>query len=326
MRTILLGICLVGVGSLALPAYAQRNPLGPFRQGKRILSKSKRPNIRPVNPSFQIPLISLERIIWQTKVQPPRLLSPFPTGSSSSFVLDVSVLQVVPPLRPQVNFPGKEQIDAIIFDMDGTLLDSLPAWKNSASNFLRSQGIEPPPGLDDEMSKLSLMEGARIIKERYGFSQSAEEILESTLAPIWEHYLTDIQAKPGALQLLKDLHKQGIKISVATASHKELAQRAFERLGMLPYIDFIITCDEVGIGKQSPDVYDSALKRLGTRKERTLVVEDALYALQTAKKAGYLTAGIAEPFHSPQHERDVFSTGDYFIISFDKPVIIVNYQ
>ena len=214
---------------------------------------------------------------------------------------------------------------AAIFDMDGTLLDSLPAWEHSASNFVRSQGIEPESSLDDEMAQLSLTDGAHIIKERYGFDLSEEEILRLTLAPIRKHYLQDIQAKPGVLRLLKRLKAQGVKVCVATASDKDLSEKVFARLGLTPYIDFVITCDEVGAGKHSPAVYDVARARMGTAKARTLVVEDALYALQTAKKAGYLTAGVAEPFHPLAHARAIETAGNYFVYSFEGPGVVKNF-
>ena len=120
------------------------------------------------------------------------------------------------------------------------------------------------------------------------------------------------------------LHTQGIKIGVATASYKEAAIRAFERLGMMPYIDLVVTCDEVGAGKHSPAVYDAALAQMGTSKERTLVVEDALYALQTAKAAGYQTAGVADPFHPNKHLHGIISTGDYFIPSFVHDWVVIH--
>lgn len=212
-------------------------------------------------------------------------------------------------------FPTKQHIDAVIFDLDGTLLDSLNAWDNSAVNFLRSRGIEPPAGLQEKLVQMSLLDGARYIKELYGFEEPAEELLRQTLAPIRAHYFQDILPRPGVESLVRFLRAQGVKLCVATASDRELAEAALKRLGLLNSFDFIITCDEAGAGKRSPAVYEAALARLGTAKARTLVVEDALYALQTAKKAGFVTAAVAE-HHSRQDQPTLLHEADYYLTSF----------
>lgn len=211
--------------------------------------------------------------------------------------------------------PGKKEVDAVIFDMDGTLLNTLGAWKNSTSNFLRSRGIEPPENIDAEMAALSLLEGARVLKERYGFKESPEELLEEVLATVRKFYEEDAMPKPGVPGVLQALKKQGIKICVATASDREFAEAAFKRTGLMEYIDFIITCDEVGVGKQNPLVYETALKKLGTDRKRTLVVEDALHALQTAKKAGFPTAGVYE-VNSAADQSALQSDATYYVPSF----------
>ena len=211
--------------------------------------------------------------------------------------------------------PGKKEVDAVIFDMDGTLLNTLWAWKNSTSNFLRSRGIEPPENIDAEMAALSLLEGAREIKKRYGFKESPEELLEEVLATVRKFYEEDAMPKPGVPGVLQALKKQGIKICVATASAREFAEAAFKRTGLMEYIDFIITCDEVGVGKQNPLVYETALKKLGTDRKRTLVVEDALHALQTAKKAGFPTAGVYE-VNFAADQSALQSDATYYVPSF----------
>ena len=211
--------------------------------------------------------------------------------------------------------PGKNTVDAIIFDLDGTLLDSLGAWDNSGVNFLRSRGIEPPEGLQEKLVQMSLLDGARWIKETYHFSESPEELLRQTLQPIRNRYYTDIQPKPGVPHILHLLREQGIKLCIATASDKELAQAALKRAGLLEFFDFIITCDEVGSGKSTPAVYESALKKLGTDRARTLVAEDALYALRTAHKAGFLTAAVADE-HSITDRPALLTEADYYIHSF----------
>lgn len=238
-----------------------------------------------------------------------------PPAPSSAAVPDLSRLVMArPPVTPV--FPGKKTVDAVIFDLDGTLLDSLSAWEHSGTNFLRTQGITPPEGLDEELVQLSLLDGARLLKERFNLPQSPEEILRLTLQPVRERYYRDIAPKSGVPELLRFLKAQGVKLCVATASDRELAQAALKRTGLLDLFDFIITCDEAGAGKRSPAVYEAALKRLGTAKSRTLVAEDALYALQTAKKAGFLTAGVADP-HAAADQPSLRLAADYYIPSFD---------
>ena len=217
-------------------------------------------------------------------------------------------------------FPGKTEIDGVIFDLDGTLLNSLGAWEHSGSNFVRTQGFEPPASLDEELVSLSLLDGAKLIKERYQLSQSPEEILTLTLRPIRQHYFDDILPFPGVPETLARLKAQGVKMAVATASDRELAEVALRRLGLRDYFEFIITCDEVGVGKSSPKVYEEALRRLGTPKARTLVAEDALHALQTAHKAGFPTAAIEE-VHSATQRAAKTQVATYYVLSYQGPYV-----
>ncbi len=229
-----------------------------------------------------------------------------------------SIARLVAMRRAEQTFnvlPDKGKVDAIIFDLDGTLLDSLGAWDNSGVNFLRSRGIEPPEGLQEQLVQMSLMDGARWIKEKYHFSESPEELLRQTLQPIRNRYYTDIQPKPGVPYILRLLRAQGVKLCIATASDRELAEAALKRTGLLDFFDFIITCDEVGSGKSTPAVYEAALKKLGTDRARTLVAEDALYALRTARKAGFLTAAVADE-HSIADRPALLTEADYYIHSF----------
>ncbi len=212
-------------------------------------------------------------------------------------------------------FPGRADIDGVIFDLDGTLLDSLTAWEHSGSNFVRSQGIEPPDTLDDELVALSLLDGAKLLKTRYSLPQSPQEILALTLRPIEAHYANDILPMPGVPALLARLKAQGVKMAVATASDRALAEVSLKRLGLRDYFEFIITCDEVGVGKSSPKIYEEALRRLGTAKARTLVAEDALHALQTAHAAGFPTAAVEEA-HSSAQQAAKKQAATYYVWSY----------
>lgn len=234
--------------------------------------------------------------------------------------LDRSVAQVSLVRQQEIlrgRFPGPEKIDAVIFDLDGTLLDSIPAWDHAATKYLHSRGIELPEEIQQYIKHISLLEGARYIKENLNLPDEPETLVAGTLGIVRNRYLYEVPAKPGAEEILKALHAQGIRICVATASDPALARGAFERLGLLKYIDFIIGCDEVGVGKKFPDVYEEALRRLGTLRERTLVVEDALYALETAKRAGFVTAGVPDPVYPQAQIDQLNATADYFFTSFE---------
>ncbi len=247
--------------------------------------------------------------------KPIQMPAPCLSGIEYPFVRGVALRTLQYPRPVLQAFPGKQEIDAVIFDLDGTLLDSLGAWEHSGSNFVRSQGFEPPDTLDDELVPLSLLDGAKLIKARYQLSQSPEEILALTLRPIRQHYYEDILPMPGVSQTLARLKAQGVKMAVATASDRELAERSLRRLGLRDYFEFIITCDEVGVGKSSPKVYEEALRRLGTGKARTLVAEDALHALQTAHRAGFPTAAIEEA-HSAAERTAKEQAATYYVLSY----------
>lgn len=220
---------------------------------------------------------------------------------------------IQPPVKGA--FPSKAEVDAVIFDLDGTLLDSLWAWEHSGSNFVRALGIEPPAELDAKLVQMSLMDGARFIKELYQLPQAPEEILARTLEPIKQRYYTQVQPMPGIPELVTRLHSQGVKMGIATAGDKNFATVALKRLGLLDYFDAIVTCDEVGIGKTSPAVYEETLRQLGTDKGRTLVVEDAVHALQTAHRAGFPTAAVEES-HSALQLPEKVEIADYYVSSF----------
>lgn len=296
------------------PVFAQgKSPVKIWRQSQKAVSALTSKTLRQIRQAVSA-AATLRMGTLAGTAKAGAETSAFSLRPEASFSLTHSVPGMVS-AKPVV-FPGKETVDAVIFDLDGTLLDSLSAWEHSGTNFLRTQGITPPEGLDEELAKMSLLDGARLLKEMFSLSQEPGEILYLTLDPIRRHYFEDIPAKPGVPETLRHLKAQGVKLCVATASDRELAEAALSRLGLLDLFDFILTCDEVGFGKRSSLIYEDALSQLGTAKSRTLVVEDARYALETAKRAGFLTAGVADPHTPAEDAQKIREQADYYIEYF----------
>ena len=183
-------------------------------------------------------------------------------------------------------------IRGAIFDLDGVLLDSMGIWKDLGARYLRSLHIQPEPGLNEILFAMSMEQGAAYLKEHYPLPQSEAEIGEGIARMLEDYYFYEVPAKPGAAALLNFLAERGIPMAAATSSPRTHVTRALERLGLLPYLQAVFTTGEVGGSKHEPAIYHLAAERLGTAPEETLVFEESLYALKTARAAGYCTGGV----------------------------------
>lgn len=183
-------------------------------------------------------------------------------------------------------------IKGAIFDLDGTILDSMPVWDNVAEMFLNSMGIKAEPGLSKIMFSMSMTEGAEFLKDSYGLDMDIDEILMGINHTIEDFYYYQVQLKKGVEQFLKDMKQAGIKMVAATSNDRQVVERALKRLNVMNYFDRIFTCTEIGTGKSKPDIYLAAAEYMGTLPKDIWIFEDALYAIKTAKNAGFRTVGV----------------------------------
>ena len=193
-------------------------------------------------------------------------------------------------------------IRGAIFDLDGVLLDSLSIWEDLGARYLRAKGITPEENLGKKLFPMSMEQGAQYMRDRYVLPESAEEITEGLKALLEHFYFEEVLAKPGAKELLSRLKAQGIPMAAATSSPRPHVTAALDRLGLLGYFQELFTTGELGTSKHRPDIYLLAAKALGTKPEETLVLEDSLYALQTAKAAGFYTVGVFDPLGEPEQQ------------------------
>lgn len=180
-----------------------------------------------------------------------------------------------------------------IFDMDGTLVDSMVYWKNLASEYLRHKGVaEVSAEVLNKIKPMTMTESAALFIQEFQLEGSPEQIAEEMNAMMDQHYHTDIPLKVGVYEYLDQLHRSGTVMCVASATAEPLMEACLSRLGVAHYFQFLLSCETVGVGKNRPDVYFAAAERLGAEPEEIAVYEDALYAARTAKEAGFYVVGI----------------------------------
>ena len=210
-------------------------------------------------------------------------------------------------------------IKGAIFDLDGTLLDSMFIWDTIGEEYLRSLGKEPHEDLKKTFMTLTLEEAAEYYRENYGVTLSVQEIVDGVNSMVEQTYRTKVTLKPGIAEYLAWLKENGVRMCVATVTDRYLVEETLERLGVRHYFSEIFTCAEVGFGKDKPVIYQKALEHLGTAKDETYVFEDMLFALNTAKTDGFPTVGVYD--RHEVHQDELKELADYYILDFTDPIL-----
>lgn len=207
-------------------------------------------------------------------------------------------------------------IKGAIFDVDGTLLDSMGVWDTIGEDYLRSLGYEPREKLNEKFRTMSIREAAAYYISEYGVPLTVEEICSQVNGWIERFYREEAQLKPGAAGFVKRLYDAGVKLVIATATDDFLVEAALERCGVMGYFSGLITCTHVNQGKDRPDVYRAAMESIGTSRENTVVFEDSLKALRTAREDGFLTVGVCDRFERDQ--AGLKAMADYYISDYSR--------
>lgn len=203
-------------------------------------------------------------------------------------------------------------IRGAVFDLDGVLLDSMAVWNDLGARYLLKQGIQPQSGLRDILFSMSMEQGAEYMKEQYHMNKTAKEILDGIQEMLQDFYFYEVRAKEGAKELLNFLYEKGIPMTAATSSPREHVTRALKRNGLYDFLKKIDTTSEVGESKHSPLIYRLAAESMGTKPEETLVFEDSLYALRTARQAGFRAVGVYDS-EGETNQAGVKETGEVYL-------------
>ncbi|MBR1865815.1 MAG: HAD family hydrolase [Lachnospiraceae bacterium] len=187
------------------------------------------------------------------------------------------------------------EIQKIIFDVDGVLLDSMSIWANSANRYLAEiHGIDAPPELDKRCATMSLLEAGAYVKELYPqITLSDRELADGVAEFIREQYWR-VPEKPGMTETIHALCEKGYTLFLASASEEINVRGALQNLGVWNCFEAIYTCTEIGYSKNYVEYYEEVAKRIGVPCSRLIMVEDSLHSMITAKKAGLTVFGVYE--------------------------------
>ena len=184
--------------------------------------------------------------------------------------------------------------EGAVFDVDGTILDSMEVWGKATNRFYNEHNLILS---DDEASlfqSMTLEESIPYIIKTHNLNMTSGEVEKILKSFIVHSYKYEIPAKPYVIEYIKKIHKDGIKIAIATSGYPEFCKSAFERLGISDCISAYALSSEVGVNKSNPDVYLLAASRINKSPEKCIVFEDIAAGIRGAKKGGFTTCAVAD--------------------------------
>lgn len=208
-----------------------------------------------------------------------------------------------------------KQFKGAIFDLDGTLLDSMHIWHDVDEEFFSRRSLPVAPDYVEVIKNMHLPAAAAYTKEKYGLQDSAEEIVEEWLSLCAEAYKKNVDLKEGVFEFLQFLFENGIKMAFATASEKSVCESTLKKHKIFDLFSSHAYVSEINIGKTEPDIYLLAAERLGVNPENCIVFEDIIEGVRGAKKGGFQVCGVYDKT-SAHDESNIRKIADYYIKSF----------
>ena len=207
------------------------------------------------------------------------------------------------------------QIKAVIFDMDGTLIDSTGIWHEIDKAFFAKRNMELPSDYAQHIVHLGLTQAAIYTKETYHLEESIQDIIKEWHEMSVDMYQYHVPLKEGALDLLKLFKSQGVKMAIATANDEPLYRPCIERLEIGEYFDAIADVNTAKEGKQSAKIYLDLAKKMGADPQSTLVLEDMPTCVKTAFNSGFVTVAVYDPA-SKEYDEEKKNNSTLYIKDF----------
>jgi HAD superfamily hydrolase (TIGR01509 family) len=203
-----------------------------------------------------------------------------------------------------------------IFDLDGTVLDSMAVWGHVLPNFLRDRGLELKPGLMERVGSMTFAQSSQYVKELYALSDSPEAIQMAWSEEARRQYAEEVPEKAGAGDFIRKLKVSGIRLSAATACMRPLAEAALDRLGLRSFLEPIFYADELGMDKRNPRLYECCAEAMEILPCECVVFEDSFQTLAAVREAGMKFVGVFDA-RSAADAVKLRQEGDLFVIHWD---------
>ena len=217
-------------------------------------------------------------------------------------------------LRVEIDY---KKIKCAVFDLDGTILDSMWVWEDLDKNFLAKRNIIMPGDYQDEIKPLGFEKAAAYTIERFGLDESPDDIIKEWFDMAYKAYAEDVILKENVYEYLSYLRSIGIKMGIATASDRKLFMPALKNNNIVEFFDVITTVDDVKRGKGFPDVYEKTAESLDCIPDESIVFEDILAGIKGAKDGGFITVGVYDR-RSVHEKDDISEIADFYIMNFSQ--------
>ncbi len=205
-----------------------------------------------------------------------------------------------------------KNVEAVLFDLDGSLVDSMWIWQEIDVEYLQKFGITLPENLQTEIEGMSFTETAVYFKEKFQIPDSLEKIKSDWNRMAWDKYSHQVPLKNGALEFITYCHENNIRLGIATSNSRELVENVIQVHGIRDYFDSIVTGCDVAKGKPSPDIYLETARRCHTAPDKCLVFEDIIPGILAGKAAGMKVCAVDDEYSSQQKEEKK-KLSDFFI-------------
>ena len=208
-------------------------------------------------------------------------------------------------------------VRGIIFDLDGTMVDSMWMWREIDMEFMQAHNLPYTEGLEREIEGMSFRETAEYFVKTYSLAQTSEELMDIWVDMAMDKYMYEVPVKPGLPAFLREMKRQGMRMGIATSNARELLDAAANAHGFYDYIDEVLTANEVARGKPAPDVFLAVAGKLGVLPQECLVFEDIPQGIRAGLAAGMKVCAVSDKYSQAQQE-EKRALAHYYIDSYEQ--------